>query len=86
MRSALPREVSNITAGPLLPRASTLSDDGPVAGERVQVHERLGAVHAGLLGVGEQEHDVVAGRRAAPSSARAVSSSVETPAPSSLAP
>ena len=41
-----------------------VDDHRPVAGERVQVHERLGAVHADLFGVGEQEHHVVAGGRA----------------------
>jgi hypothetical protein len=38
--------------------------DGRFLAQRVPADERLGAAEAGLLGVGEQEHDVVAGFRA----------------------
>ena len=46
--------------GPVVPRASKLSTTPPLAGQRVRGGERLGAAEARLLGVGEDDDDVVA--------------------------
>ena len=53
-----------MTTGPVLPRASRLSTTPPAGRQRVAVGERRRAAQAGLLGVGEHEHDVVARSRA----------------------
>ena len=50
--------------GPVVPRASKLSATPPLAGQGVRGGERLGAAEARLLGVGEDDDDVVAQLRA----------------------
>ena len=72
--------------GPPVPRASKLSTTPPSAARGCEVDERLGAAEAGLLGVGEDDDDVVAQLRARRSARAPSPARVDTPAASSLPP
>ena len=71
---------------PLGPARLVVEHHAPPLRERVLFHERLRAEEPGLLGVGDEEHDVVAQPCAVATSALAVSIALAVPAPSSLAP
>ena len=51
-------------AGPVAAAGLEVEHHAAVGAERVLADERLGPAQAGLLGVGEHEHDVVARLRA----------------------
>ena len=78
------RLVSNITAGPVTPRASKLIDRADPRRERIARDEGACAEQAHLLAFVEQEADRTIQRR--PRRLAATSSMVATPIPSSPAP